>query len=152
MSHLCYQLRHFFLSQFVFMINSSLLISRPSLYLSVPVMMLTCALAFPPFPHVFIDNATSPLDLHYAKVKPSSLGLGVVFFSYASQGKKTEYGHVWGLGVWKVGRLCDLEKDYSCTMYLARWVFRREWHNGVDSASLSCPFWDCFSLFHLYNP
>lgn len=53
----------------VFMINSFLLISRPSLYLCVPVMMLTYALALPPFPHIFIDNATSPLGLHYAKVK-----------------------------------------------------------------------------------
>lgn len=49
----------------VFMINSFLLISRPSLYLSIPAqMMLTYALAFPPFPHIFIDNATSPLGLH----------------------------------------------------------------------------------------
>lgn len=80
----------------VFMINSFLLISRPSLYLSVPVMMLTYALAFPPFPHIFIDNTTSPLDLHYAKVKPSSLGLRQAFFSYASQGKKL---HIFGYGV-----------------------------------------------------
>lgn len=59
----------------VFMINSFLLISRPSFYLCVPVMMLSYALAFPAFPHVFIDNATAPLALHYIKVKSSSLGL-----------------------------------------------------------------------------
>lgn len=80
----------------VFMINSFHLISRPSLYLSVPVMMLSYALAFPPFPLIFITMPHLPLTFIMLSANQALLDKYRLSFPMLPK-KNTAYCQVWGL-------------------------------------------------------
>lgn len=80
----------------VFMINSFHLISRPSLYLSVPVMMLSYALAFPPFPLIFIKMPHLPLTFIMLSANQALLDKYRLSFPMLPK-KNTAYCQVWGL-------------------------------------------------------